>query len=66
MGGTTHGQNRRAPEEVESLREEMRQAEKRLAILAAPSSAVHRLKAALRRDDYPEDNSDAPPGLRGR
>lgn len=32
------------PEEVESLREEMRQAETRLAILAARSPAVHRLK----------------------
>jgi hypothetical protein len=35
------------PEEVETLREEMRQAEKRLVILAALSPAVHHLKVGL-------------------
>ncbi|WP_299310832.1 hypothetical protein [uncultured Halomonas sp.] len=34
-------------EEIEALREEMRQAEMRLAILAARSPAVHRLKLGL-------------------
>lgn len=47
MGYTKHGHNRLTREEVESLREEMRQAEARLAILAARSPAVHRLKMGL-------------------
>lgn len=45
--GKTRDSHRLAPEEVESLREEMRQAEMRLAILAARSPAVHRLKLGL-------------------
>jgi len=64
--GKNRDSHRLAPDEVESLREEMRQAETRLAILAARSPAVHRLKAALRRDDDSEGTSDAPPGPRGR
>ncbi|SFT95714.1 hypothetical protein [Halomonas saccharevitans] len=55
MGDTKHGHNRLTREEVESLREEMRQAETRLAILAARSPAVHRLKAVLKAEpDEPD------------
>lgn len=58
MGDTTHDDDRPErlpPEEVESLREETRQAETRLAILAARSPAVHRLKAGLRAEpDEPD------------
>lgn len=47
MGDTTHGHDRLTQEEVESLREEMRHAEARLAILATRSPAVQHLKVKL-------------------